>query len=110
MPTKAQTLSGIKRKTATPRRENRRSAASRGYGYRWMKARKLFLSINPLCVLCKLENIIKAARVVDHIIPHKGDMAKFWDRSNWQSLCTAHHNTKTATEDGGFGHKIKETL
>jgi 5-methylcytosine-specific restriction protein A len=72
-----------------------------------MKARKLFLQINPLCVSCLKEGITRAARVVDHIIPHKGDMKLFWDRSNWQSLCIEDHNKKTATEDGGFGHKIK---
>jgi 5-methylcytosine-specific restriction protein A len=56
--------------------------------------------------------MIRQATVVDHKIPHKGDMKLFWDRSNWQSLCKCHHDIKTATEDGGFGHslKIKETV
>lgn len=27
------------------------------------------------------------ARVVDHITPHRGDVALFWDESNWQALC-----------------------
>jgi len=31
--------------------------------------------------------------VVDHIIPHQGDYALFWDVSNWQGLCYRHHNS-----------------
>jgi 5-methylcytosine-specific restriction endonuclease McrA len=30
--------------------------------------------------------------VTDHVIPHKGDMAVFWDRAQWQSACTWHHD------------------
>lgn len=43
------------------------------------------------------------ATVVDHIIPHKGDYERFWDRSGWQSLCKRCHDQKTVHEDGGFG-------
>jgi 5-methylcytosine-specific restriction protein A len=25
-------------------------------------------------------------------VPHKGDRALFWDRDNWQPLCTSCHN------------------
>ena len=46
---------------------------------------------------------ITPATVVDHIKPHHGDQRLFWDVGNWQSLCKAHHDSKTATEDGGFG-------
>jgi 5-methylcytosine-specific restriction protein A len=42
---------------------------------------------------------------VDHIVPHKGDMRLFWDPRNHQGLCERCHNSKTAREDGGFGHK-----
>lgn len=48
--------------------------------------------------------ILRAATVVDHIKPHKGDMEVFWDLSNWQGLCEPCHNKKTAREDGAFGH------
>ena len=47
--------------------------------------------------------------MVDHIIPHKGDEALFWDEDNLQSLCTPCHNQKTAREDGGFGNTKKDT-
>nr|WP_255342434.1 HNH endonuclease [Herminiimonas sp. CN] len=52
---------------------------------------------------CTQEGRVVAASVVDHAIPHKGDMVAFWVTSNWQSLCKHHHDVKTATEDGGFG-------
>ncbi|GLQ31653.1 HNH endonuclease [Litoribrevibacter albus] len=83
--------------------KQRGTAAQRGYGSRWQKARLGFLRNNPLCLHCHAEGLTISATVVDHIIPHKGDMALFWDRANWQPLCKRHHDIKTATEDGGFG-------
>jgi 5-methylcytosine-specific restriction protein A len=44
------------------------------------------------------------ASVVDHIVPHRGDMALFWDRSNWQAMSKLCHDRKTARENGGFGN------
>lgn len=84
--------------------QRRPSAAKRLYGRKWQKARLQFLRANPLCVECEREGITRAATVVDHIVPHKQDLKLFWDRSNWQPLCTPHHNRKTASEDGGFGN------
>ncbi|MFH0809709.1 MAG: P27 family phage terminase small subunit, partial [Pseudomonadota bacterium] len=34
----------------------------------------------------------------------KGDMALFWDESNWQSSCEECHRLKSASEDGAFGN------
>ena len=67
---------------------------------RWKTNRKAFLTAHPICNICKT----RAATVVDHIEPHKGDLKMFWDRSNWQALCKPCHDRKTATEDGGFGN------
>tara|TARA_R110000765_G_scaffold127303_1_gene225318 strand:- start:145 stop:354 length:210 start_codon:yes stop_codon:yes gene_type:complete len=36
--------------------------------------------------------VVSAANVLDHIHPHGGDWAVFWDRDNWQSLCTQCHS------------------
>jgi len=82
----------------------RGTAAQRGYDSRWRKARIGFLRKHPLCVHCEREGVVGAATVVDHIKPHRGDKAVFWDRSNWQPLCKSHHDAKTAREDGGFGN------
>ena len=75
---------------------------------RWRKARKRYLMRQPLCVECRKHNILTMGKVVDHIIPHKGDINLFWDESNWQSLCVSCHNRKTAKHDGAFGNKGKE--
>ncbi|MGX4772506.1 HNH endonuclease signature motif containing protein [Bradyrhizobium guangdongense] len=82
----------IKRRAETDKR--RPNANDRGYDSKWSKARRAFLDKHPDCVMCG-----KPAVVVDHKIPHRGDKAKFWDKGNWQPLCTHHHNsTKQSLE------------
>lgn len=81
----------------------RKGANERGYTYKWQKASKAFLARHPLCVMCQQNGIVKAAEVVDHIKPHRGNQLLFWDKKNWQPLCKKCHDCKTATEDGGFG-------
>jgi 5-methylcytosine-specific restriction protein A len=85
--------------------ERRGTAAERGYGSRWQKARKTYLAHHPFCVECQKAGKVEPATVVDHRIPHKGDPVLFWDENNWQGLCKRHHDIKTAKEDGGFGNK-----
>jgi 5-methylcytosine-specific restriction enzyme A len=75
------------------------------YGARWQRYRLVFLADHPLCVECEGQGAIEPATVVDHITPHRGDVALFWDGANHQPMCTACHNRKTATEDGGFGNE-----
>lgn len=75
---------------------SRGSSTARGYDHRWRRARKRYLAKNPLCVHCEAEGIYTAANEVDHVIPHRGDQALFWDESNWQALCKPHHSAKTA--------------
>jgi hypothetical protein len=53
---------------------------------------------------------VRIANVVDHIIPHRGDMELFWDESNWQSMCEPCHNRKTASEDGAFGNPSRPMI
>ena len=79
--------------------EEVRSAAGRGYGSAWRKARKAFLQAHPLCAECMKEGRYVQATDVDHIVPHRGDMELFWDRSNWQALCHRCHSKKTRRED-----------
>lgn len=73
----------------------RGNAAERGYDYRWRQARGMFLREHPLCVACLAEGKYTAATVVDHILPHRGNKALFWDVTNWQPLCKRHHDEKT---------------
>jgi 5-methylcytosine-specific restriction protein A len=76
----------------------RGTAAERGYTYRWAKARRTFLKRYPLCAECQRQGRVTPATVVDHIVPHRGDQALFWDRNNWAALCKYHHDRKTAYE------------
>lgn len=90
--------------SGAPRHERPRlTSRQRGYDARWDKARRLHLIDHPLCAHCLARGLTVPAREVDHIVAHKGDMGKFWDRANWQSLCKRCHSRKTAKEDGGFG-------
>lgn len=70
----------------------RPTAAARGYGGRWRKARLDHLAGEPLCRMCAALGVVREATVVDHVVAHRGDEALFWDRRNWQSLCAPHHD------------------
>lgn len=43
------------------------------------------------------------AAVCDHIVPHRGDLALFWDENNLQSVCKEWHDReKQRLEKRGF--------
>lgn len=79
--------------------EEVRSAAVRGYGSAWRKARRRYLEAHPLCVACRKRGRYTRATDVDHIIPHRGNKKLFWDERNWQALCHRCHSVKTRQED-----------
>ena len=84
-------------------RTDKTSSSQRGYTYAWQKARAGHLRSHPLCVLCDRHGRVTAADVVDHKMPHRGDMTLFWDRTNWQSLCTTcHSSVKQREEQAGY--------
>lgn len=64
---------------------------------RWQRERKVYLNEHPLCVQCEQIGLVTMATVLDHIRPVR-DGVDFWDRTNWQGLCTKHHRMKTNTE------------
>ncbi|CUH68670.1 HNH endonuclease [Thalassovita gelatinovora] len=74
----------------------------------WKTGRRVYLARNPLCVDCGELGLVVEATEVDHVKPHRGDRAKFFDRSNWQALCKPCHSRKTAREvlALGGGRKI----
>ena len=76
----------------------RPSAAARGYGSRWRRARDAFLRRNPLCITCGKAGRLEPSTVVDHVVPHRGDQDLFWDEANWAALCKRCHDRKTARE------------
>jgi 5-methylcytosine-specific restriction protein A len=84
----------------------RPTAAQRGYGYRWQQASKAFLRQHPIAIDWFKDHggRVYPAEVVDHIIPHRGDMELFWRVSNWMPMRKVDHDRKTAMENGGFGN------
>lgn len=76
---------------------SRGSAASRGYGSRWQRLRKVALKRDgELCVLCLINGRVSKATHVDHITAKANGGTDSQD--NLQSLCADCHKTKTATE------------
>lgn len=67
--------------------QKRGTSSQRGYTGAWDKARRAFLARHRWCARCKAP-----AQVVDHITPHRGDQTLFWDKTNWQPLCTPCHS------------------
>ena len=78
--------------------KGRPTSTVRGYDARWRKYRAVFLAKHPLCEECKRQGRTKAANVVDHIVPHRGDKDLFWAVDNHRALCIPCHNRKTMLE------------
>ena len=58
----------------------------------WRQTRAAQLRQHPLCRMhLELGQTVEAS-VVDHIVAHKGDVQRFVDWSNLQSLCKACHD------------------
>lgn len=91
-PFKALRQSGLLRPAAYERDRRRGTSHARGYDSRWTRTSIAFREKHPLCCCCEANGVIKAAEVVDHVVPHRGDKRLFWDRGNWQGLCNDCHN------------------
>lgn len=68
---------------------------------RWKGLRIAQLTQEPLCRYCIEAEEVTAATIADHIKPHKGDLDLFYDPSNLQSLCKAHHDGAKQRIDRG---------
>lgn len=77
----------------------RPNARQRGYDSKWQRESKAFLALNPMCAC----GCGRAADMVDHIVPHRGDKKLFWSRSNWQPLASSpcHASHKQSLEKRG---------
>lgn len=63
----------------------------------------MHLRNSPICCYCEVgafgRACIVAARLVDHLYPHRGDMVLFWSARWWVSSCTTcHSGPKQAAE------------
>ncbi|MCK2183518.1 HNH endonuclease [Halomonas getboli] len=69
---------------------------------RWHRLRAAQLRDEPLCRFCRDLGRVTPAKVADHITPHKGGEALFFDADNLQSLCkTCHDSAKQRQEKTG---------
>lgn len=76
----------------------------------WRAARAAHLAENPLCVKCLDEGVKTLGNVVDHkkqinrADPYDTQGGRYpdpLDPSNFQTMCTKHHNQKSAMERHG---------
>ena len=70
---------------------------------RWKHMRMRQLAHEPLCCYCKDLGHVTVATVADHVRPHRGNEALFFDANNLQSLCkSCHDGAKQQQERSGF--------
>lgn len=62
--------------------------------------RRQQLTAHPLCKMCQAEGKATAATIADHVTPHRGDEALFWN-GELQSLCKRHHDSDKALIEAG---------
>src|SRR5580704_733274 len=72
----------------------------------WRALRDRQLRREPHCLMCAQIGRVTQATVADHIVPHRGDRALFFDASNLQSLCLPHHTEKTTRAERGAVSRI----
>jgi 5-methylcytosine-specific restriction protein A len=92
-------------------RKNQRSPEGQAYQSlyklnRWRLGRLRFLQQHPLCAYCMKQDRIKAASVVDHIRPHRGNATLFWSEANWQALCRECHDVAKARLERGLTQEL----
>jgi len=97
-------------------RPDKRSTAERAVGRPWRKwyltpawrqIRARQLARQPWCVRCWAQGKQVRASVTDHVVPHRGDAAAFWDTGNLQSLCMSCHSAdKQQREALGYSTSV----
>ena len=77
---------------------------------KWKTFRRLAMDRDHgLCAMCTRLGVTKAAKVVDHIKEHKGDLELFFNLDNLQCLCTNHHDSaKQSDEFRGYSAEVDE--
>lgn len=63
------------------------SANDRGYDARWQRYRAVYLAEHQMCSLRLDSGCTLVADCIDHIKPHEGNRAVFWDTDNHQPSC-----------------------
>ena len=77
-----------------------KSSGSSSISTRWQRFRERHLRKEPLCRSCLKQGRVTAATEVDHIVSITDGGATL-DHDNLQSLCCAHHLSKSYAEQKG---------
>lgn len=85
----------------------RRAPWRKWYGTaRWQRLRWSVLeAAHFTCARCGKIEMETRRLVADHVVPHQGDAAKFWDEGNLQCLCEDCHNGWKAAEEWAAGYR-----
>jgi hypothetical protein len=86
----------------------RESATRRLYKTpRWQRIRADTLRRDPNCVRCKAEGRgLVPSTVCNHVVPHRGDVGKFW-KGPFEGVCATCHDTAIQLEElDGFSRTI----
>ncbi len=59
--------------------------------------RKTYLDKFRYCRICD-DYVVREERSIDHIIPMWRYDGEYWDKRNWQMLCSTCHKAKTRIE------------
>lgn len=75
---------------------------------RWRRRSRDQLTAHPLCNRCSTDHRPVAATVANHVIPHKGNEALFWE-GELESVCAPCHDGAIRSEEAR-GHRIGVTI
>lgn len=91
--------------------QERRDAAPWRAWYKapaWRRIRRNQFKAEPNCRFCAELGRIRAATIVDHVRPHRGNWLAFW-AGPFQSLCKdCHDGRKQREERDGFSRRVGE--
>lgn len=98
LPPRLQTLKPLRVREATTKAErdqirNKRDYRAWYHTKRWKRMRwAVLLRDEFTCRRCGVLVSQTRKLVADHIVPHRGDEALFWDERNLQTLCASCHS------------------
>lgn len=93
-------LSYVERPSESRERDARHAWRSWYKTARWQALRwKVLVEAAFTCVRCHRVESDTSLLVADHMTPHRGDPALFWDRGNLQCLCKSCHDSAKQREE-----------
>ena len=96
----------LKKKVPQFTRDRLRPIASRRqYRAEWRKARNEHIDKHPFCAICDA-----IGDLVDHIIPAWVAPERFFDKTNFQTMCNSCHKIKTDKDIEKYGRPVYDNI